>query len=1068
MIPRLFLEERHQVMSTHVRRSPYRIAALAFKGVSSYNNFRFVMKKPSGITPLNLITRAALGAVALAFNHVKRLKRHLRNTDGWIDFSVGVRTRTDTVAQTIIFHQGRVRVERGIKGDADVVLNAADNAALKELVSAPPGNVLAMMLENRLVIEGNAAYLQLFIHYLSLLSGRRHEKMLRERHSETAVHRGKESCTQEASVSQSLNPPSRSLRRTEEGGAASLKPASGKGPGLAQGFIPLSDRRKEHLKAHRIEDKNVVYLRDPYLSHLDLDDFPRLKLLLSRNRTSRPEICAERPKLLTRWYRENGFEEVGPGRPWHPVLRQGLAFEHLMRCKKPVIADEQLLAGSTTTNPVCGVVVYPDAQAIMIWGELNTVGKRLLNPYDVSAETIETLNDVFPFWMDRSFHQWVNRTHNRPLCLRLSERFVAMVCSKAVCVSHTVPGLKAVLEKGTIGLIEDIRRRLEDDSLDEDGRATLEGMAHSLKGLEAYAGHLASEARLQAEKATDPARRRELLHMASVCGRVPHLPASTLDEAVQSVWTAWVGMHMENTNAGLSPGRLDQWLQPYYLADLEGIEPGESRGAYIRHAVELVGCLFLRICDHMPLSPDIGNILFGTSPPNQVITLGGVTPEGEDGVNDMTYIFLKVTEMLALPDPNINARINIEKNSGTYIRRLCEVNFTTSATPSLHNDSAVFAALRQHGYPQEHLNDWSATGCVEPTIPGRHNGHTGAIMINLVAALEMALNNGKHPLMHLDLGPKTGQVEDFATFDQFFAAFAAQLEFLVAQAVELNNLYAGAHALLRPTPFLSSTIEGCIEHARDMTSGGARYNTSGTANIGLADVTDSLTAIRRLVFDQGLVGFRELKNALDSDFRDAPALRALVQNRVPLFGSGDTEALRTANRVACLVHDLFSQHRNTRGGRYTTGFWSMSQHTAYGNLSGALPSGRLSGMPFTPGLTPEPHASRNYLDFISDVARLKPEYMDNNMAFNVKLSPSPADSREKTVHHMAGYVKAYCRLGGMQMQFNVVDSRVLRDAMDNPERYRDLIVRISGYNAYFTALNHRQQLELIGRAEYGV
>ena len=991
------------------------------------------MKKHSGIMPLNLITRAALGAVALAFNHRKRLKRHLRSPDGWVDLSVGIRTRTGTVAQTIIFRQGRVRVERGIEGNADVVLNAADDAALMGLATAPPGEVLAMMLENRLVIEGNGAYLQLFIHYLSLLSGRRHQKMLGKIRREASVQRERESCT--------------------------------KGPDVSQILI---DRRKGHLKAHRLKDKNVVYLQDPYLSHLDLDDFPRLKLLLHQNRTARPEICAERPMLLTRWYRENGFEEASPGRPWHPVLRQGLAFEHLMRCKKPVIADAQLLAGSTTTNPVCGVVVYPDAQATMIWGELNTVDQRLLNPYDISAETIDTLNDVFPFWMERSFHQWVNKAHNRPLCLRLSERFVAMVCSKAVCVSHTVPGLKTVLEKGTGGLIEDIGRRLQDDSLDEDGRSTLEGMAHSLKGLEAYASGLASEARLQAAKAVGPARSRELLHMARVCERVPHMPASTLEEAVQSLWTIWVGMHMENTNAGLSPGRLDQWLQPYYLSDLKGIEPGERRDAYIRHALELIGCLFLRICDHMPLSPDIGNILFGTSPPNQAITLGGVTPQGEDGVNDMTYIFLKVTEMLALPDPNINARINIEKNSETYIRRLCEVNFTTSATPSLHNDSAVFAALKQHGYPQEHINDWSATGCVEPTISGRHNGHTGAIMINLVAALEMAMNNGRHPLIQLDLGPETGQVEDFAAFEQFFAAFAAQLEFLVGQAVELNNLYAGAHARMRPTPFISSTIEGCIEHARDMTAGGARYNTSGTANIGLADVTDSLTAIGRLVFDEGRVSFRELKNALDSDFRDAPALHALVRNRVPLFGSGNSEALRMANRVASLVHDLFAPYRNTRGGRYTTGFWSMSQHTAYGNLSGALPSGRLSGRPFTPGLTPEPHASRNYLDFISDVARLKPEYMDNNMAFNVKLSPSPADSREKTVANMAGYVKAYCLLGGMQMQFNVVDSRVLRDAMANPERYRDLIVRISGYNAYFVGLNRRQQLELIDRAEYGV
>ncbi|HOS28205.1 MAG TPA: pyruvate formate lyase family protein [Deltaproteobacteria bacterium] len=1004
------------------------------------------MKISGKIIPMNFVTRAALGAFACAFNLSRLSRSCLKNADGWVNFSVGIRTQSGTVAQTLIFNNGRVRVSPGVGAGADVVLNISDEAALRDLASAPPGEVLNMMLRNRLTINGNISYLQLLNYCVSLLV-RRPKREKRERASGKAAWGSK-------AGSRIPNAPCIADDLHDIGGSFSAG--------------SLSLRRMEHLKADNSEDRNVEYLDDPYLSKLDLEDFPRMKLLLHRRRAARPELCAERPKLLTDWYRKNGFEESAPGRPWQPVLRQGLAFEHLMRCKKPVIADAQLLAGTTTANPVCGVIVYPDAQAVSVWGELHSMGERLLNPYDISEETVRVLNDVFPFWLNRSFHQWVNKEFNRPLSLRINERFVAVVCSKAVCVSHTVPGLKNMLEKGTSGLIGHIKHRLDDGSLDDEGRAALEGMIHSLKGLEVYAGNLASEARLQAEKTTDPARRKELLHMADVSERVPRMPAETLDEAVQSIWTTWIGMHMENTNVGLSLGRLDQLLQPYYLADLKKIGAAQEREAYIRHAVELIGCLYLRISDHMPLSPDIGNTLFGTSPSNQAITLGGVTPDGEDGVNDMTYIFLKVTEMLALPDPNINARINIDRNSETYIRRLCEVNFTTSATPSLHNDSSVFASLKQHGYPLEHIRDWSATGCVEPTISGRHNGHTGAVMINLVAAMEMALNNGRHPLMEWDLGPRTGNVEDFTTFEDFFEAFGAQLRFLIEQAVSLNDLYAEAHARLRPTPFISSTIEGCIESARDITRGGARYNTTGTASIGLADVTDSLMTVKKLVFDERAVSFRELKEAVDADFRNNPALRALAQNKVPLFGSGSLEALHMANAVASLIHDTFSSHRNLRGGRYTTGFWSMSQHTAYGNLSGALPSGRLKGKPFTPGLTPEPHASRNYLDFISDVARLRPENMDNNMAFNVRLSPSAQDSREKTIGNMAGYVKAYCRLGGMQMQFNVVDSRTLRDAMANPENYRDLIVRISGYNAYFVSLNTQQQLELIERAEYGV
>ena len=194
----------------------------------------------------------------------------------------------------------------------------------------------------------------------------------------------------------------------------------------------------------------------------------------------------------------------------------------------------------------------------------------------------------------------------------------------------------------------------------------------------------------------------------------------------------------------------------------------------------------------------------------------------------------------------------------------------------------------------------------------------------------------------------------------------------------------------------------------------------------------------------------------------------MVTKRVPLFGSGNDEALEIANRITKFTHEYYGSHINYRGGHYTTGFWSMSNHVAYGTLSGALPSGRLRGKPFTPGLTPEPHASSNLLDNIRDVARLNPKNMNNNIAFNVKVVPSAKDTREQVVERMFAYVKAYFELGGMQMQMNVVTSETLRDAMAHPENYRNLLVRISGYNAYFVTINRDMQLELIERAEYGV
>jgi formate C-acetyltransferase len=228
-----------------------------------------------------------------------------------------------------------------------------------------------------------------------------------------------------------------------------------------------------------------------------------------------------------------------------------------------------------------------------------------------------------------------------------------------------------------------------------------------------------------------------------------------------------------------------------------------------------------------------------------------------------------------------------------------------------------------------------------------------------------------------------------------------------------------------------------------------------------------MMAIKQLVFDEKAVTFVNLKSAIDTDFENNPALLSMIMNKVPKFGSGDPAVIEMANRITHMVHDIHHSQSNFRGGKYTTGFWSMSQHVAYGSLSGALPSGRLYGKAFTPGLTPHPAASKSFLDNIRDVAQLDPECMDNNIAFNVKLNLSPEDTREKSVDIMASYVNTYFDMGGMQLQFNVVTSETLKDAMANPENYKHLMVRISGYNAYFTMLNKEIQMELIERAEYG-
>ena len=966
--------------------------------------------------------------IAVNFNTRPSLKKWLRTDFGFLNFSVSIYSEDGKVRQSILFKDGKVKVTGEELDNPDVKFIAIDENAVWDMMILPPNETLNMLLKGRLRIEGNLTYATLFNFLISLVLFKKQIKMM-EREKEK--HRIKEKV--------SLSDESKNIERNR--------------------------KIKHRLKGKR--EDGVKFLDDPFLSEYSIDDFPRLKKFLDVHFNTKPEICPERPLLLTQWYVENGFERDRDGKEWVPELRQAYAFRYLMENKKPIIHEDSLLGGSTTTKKI-GVVIYPDAHGTLIWGELKTIPYRELNPYNVDEETVEILhNKVFPFWIHRNFREWVREKYNYPLSQKIDERFAAYFMWKTVALSHTIPDFPSVLKKGMRGIIEEIEEEISHTE-DESKINTLKAMQIALEGVIAYSKNVSEEAKRLAKIEKDPVRKEELEEIAKITAKVPEFPAETLHEALNSIWITWVALHMENTNAGLSIGRLDQWLQPYFEADMEKLETEEERKAYVKRAIELVGDFYMRCTDHLPLVQDLGNYLFGGSSSDQVITLGGTTPDGKNAVNDMTYIFLKVTELLGIRDPNVNARYNPEVNSDQYLIRLAEVNFITSATPSLHNDLIIFKALKPFGYPEEDMRDWSATGCVEPTLSGRHFGHTNSMMMNMVAALEMALNNGYHPLMRWKVGPDSGSIEDgdFKTFDDFFEAFKKQMKFLIDQSVEYNNLLGLAHQYLRPTPLLSALIQDSIKKGKDVTKGGARYNSSGAACIGLADITDSMMAIKKLVFEKKKVSFKELKEAIDSNFQNNPSLHAMIMTEVPLFGSGSEEAVEMANRIARFVRDTYWNHFNYRGGRYTTGFWSMSNHVAFGTFTGALPSGRLAGKPFTPGLTPEPHASKSLLDNIRDVAKLDPETANNNIAFNVKVVPGASDSYEKIINTIYSYAKAYFSLGGMQMQFNIVTSEMLRDAMVNPQNYRNLLVRISGYNAYFVTLNRDMQLELIERAEY--
>lgn len=974
--------------------------------------------------------KASLKFMGLAFKVSPHFRKEIFNKEtGFIfDGTYQFKTRDEKVNVFATFENGTMRSGTGVVDNPDVTISYRDKQTLAALFNKSPEESLDYILTNDMSYTGKMSYLTRFSYLTTVLKG--------------------------------------------------TKPKNHAGPGNRVVYAPDPEatERRRNLKNECLDRPvdNVRVLDDPYLGRLSLKDFPRLMYLKYRRSSLRPALCTERARLLTEYHRAHGFETDPSGNPRDPSLRQAEAVRYILTRKKPIVYDKDLLAGSTTSKEL-GVPIYPELIGLTIWPELRTVSSRSLNPYDISPEEIDILNfEVFPYWMDRNVREYCRARFDNPVSQQLEEHFVLYFMMKNNAISHTVPDFRMVVTEG----LERIKERaLEKQREAHPAEALIfyRAIEIAVDGVLAYARNLAKEAaRLAATlDPLDPSqveRIEELREIARICEKVPARPAETVHEALMAIWICFTCLHQENANSALSIGRLDQLLNPFFLSDAAKARTPEEKERLIKRTIELVGCFFLRINDHEPMVPNVGNKLFSGTSSDDTVTVGGVDRQGENAVCDMTYIILKAAEMIGFQDPNMNARYCPGVNSTEYLRRLCEVNINMKASPSIHNDKKMIEALVHQGIPLEDARDWAATGCVEPTISGRHFGHTNCMLLNMVAPLEMALNDGAHPLVGARIGPRTGDPRRpgaMPSFEAFLEAYKTQLRYLAEKSIEINNYLGLAHQYIHPTPLLSAMMTGPMDKGKDVVAGGAVYNTSGVALVSLTDVVDSLLVIKKLIYEKRTLDFPALLDALEADFegQDHARLRAAIL-KVPKFGSDSDEAHAIAQDIIDFVYDVYQAHENYRGGKYLPGYWSISFHVGFGMLSGALPSGRKKGKAFTPGLTPAPGASDQLLQNIHQIARLDHLKMPNNIAFNVKLVPHPGDPHDKTLTIFTSYVAGYFDEGGMQWQFNVISSDTLRDAMEHPDDYRWLIVRISGYNAYFVNLNRNTQLEIIERTEY--
>lgn len=771
-----------------------------------------------------------------------------------------------------------------------------------------------------------------------------------------------------------------------------------------------------------------------------------------------PSVDIERASVYTKVYQQTEDEDL--------IVRRAMAFKKYMSEKTINIYPDELIVGTSGKAPRA-FVFCPDISWMWLKDEIDTIDTRPQDPYCITEEDRSTLKEViFPYWKGKSMEEYCfNHMSDEIKNIAVGTNVVFGENKTTVGGGETAAGFENIIfKKGFKGIKEEAQSKMA--ALDEsnielyDKRQFYKAIILSCEAMKIMCDRYSALAANMSEEETDIERKKELMEISRICAKVPWETPDTFYEAIHAVNLVECALYCDENASGFNIGRVDQYLYPYYLKDKAAGRLTDEK------AQELMECLWIKLAQNMYGLSAAGAIFYVGYQPYHGVTLGGIDKDGKDAANELSFMGLQATIDLQMHTPTINVRVN-PVTSDKFMLKICDLIKCGTGQPALHFDPAAFEQLRRNGVDEDDLWNYSLVGCVSSQIPGKTTQWNEGTRYSYPVAVDWALFNGYSHALKKQMGLKTGNPSDFKTYDEFASAVKSQLEYLVGIACKSCQINEKAQQVKLPKPFRDCCVEGPVENGIDiMYKGSSRYFAGpGLLATGIADLADSMAAVKKLVYDEKKITMSALVNALENDFNGYKNIRNMLINDAPKYGNDIPFVDNIAKEYVDISVKAAEQYTSIFGTKYMNGLVPVMANVPHGKAVWALPSGRKATEPLADGISPYPgYDKQGPTSAIKSVCTIDHTENGAGTLLNMKLNPEIISSEEGK-RKLIAMLRTECELKGYHIQFNVVDKKTLIEAQKHPQEHTDLLVRVAGYSAYFVDLRKEAQNLIIDRTE---